>query len=147
MGSDSLTAQAVLLNELLAAAMEPALLANGLKPGTFDLLSTIHAAGPEATQAEIARRLGIKPPSLTESLQGLKKFIDQVPSEKDNRVKHLKLTAEGRKALTSSVKAVDSISRAIVAGIDKDQVALAIEVLKKANRLLAQTVSSHEEKR
>jgi len=135
------------LNELLAAAMEPALLANGLKPGTFDLLSTIHAAGPEATQAEIARRLGIKPPSLTESLQGLRKFVDQVPSERDNRVKHLKLTVEGRKALTAAVKAIESISNAIVAGIDKEQVALAIEVLKKANRLLAQTVFAGGDKK
>jgi len=127
--------------------MEPALLANGLKPGTFDLLSTIHAAGPEATQAEIARRLGIKPPSLTESLQGLRKFVDQVPSERDNRVKHLKLTVEGRKALTAAVKAIESISNAIVAGIDKEQVALAIEVLKKANRLLAQTVFAGGDKK
>lgn len=130
------------MNELLGAAMEPALMAHGLKPGTFDLLSTIHAAGPGATQAEIARRLGIKPPSLTEALQGLKNFVEQQPSERDNRVKHLRLTAEGKKALTGSIRAVDAISKAIVAGIDKDQLATTIEVLKKANRLLAQTVSS-----
>ncbi|MBN9501155.1 MAG: hypothetical protein BGO01_05510 [Armatimonadetes bacterium 55-13] len=143
--ADSLTSQAVLMNELLAAAMEPALNANGLKAGTFDLLSTIHAAGPNATQADIARRLGIKPPSLTEALQGLKRFVVQIPSEKDNRVKHLKLTPDGRKALTGSIKSVDAISRAIVAGIDKDQLAIAIEVLRKANRLLAQTVTSKAE--
>jgi len=146
LAQDSLTAQAVLLNELLAAAMEPALQANGLKPGTFDLLSTIHAAGPDATQAEIARRLGIKPPSLTEALQGLRKLVDQVASEKDNRVKHLKLTAEGRRALTASLRSVEAISNAIVAGIAKDQLQTAIEVLKKANRLLAQTISSTSEK-
>lgn len=138
---DSLTAQVLMMSELLNAATEPALAAHGLKPSTFDLLSTIHTAGPNATQAEIARRLGIKPPSLTEALRGLKHLVEQVPSETDSRVKHLRITDRGKTALAATVKAVEAVSRAITAGIDREQLALTTEVLKKANRLLAQTIS------
>ncbi len=139
--SDSLAAQAMLLNELLSVAMEPALAIQGLKASTFDLLSIIHAAGPDATQAEISRRLGIKPPSLTEALRGLKHLVEQVPSETDNRVKNLRLTVQGSQSLAASIKSVESISRAISAGIDKEQLKIAIDVLKRANRLLAQSIS------
>lgn len=138
---DSLAAQVLLMSELLNAATEPALAAHGLKPMTFDLLSTIHSAGPNATQAEIARRLGIKPPSLTEALRGLKHLIEQVPSETDSRVKHLRITDRGRTALAATVKAVEAVSKAITAGLDRDQLSQTIDVLKKANRLLAQTIS------
>jgi DNA-binding MarR family transcriptional regulator len=138
--SDSLTTQALRLSELLNAALAPVLAVQGLKPATFDLLSTVHAAGPDATQAEIAERLGIKPPSLTEALRGVKDLVEQVPSERDSRAKHLRLTAQGRKSLTATIKSVESISGAIAAGIDKGQLAIAIEVLKKANRLLAQSL-------
>lgn len=137
---ESLTAQALRLSELLNAALVPVLAVQGLKPSTFDLLSTVHAAGPDATQAEIAERLGIKPPSLTEALRGVKDFVEQVPSERDSRVKHLRLTAQGRKSLTATIKSVEAISTAIAAGIDRGQLAIAIEVLKKANRLLAQSL-------
>lgn len=138
---DSLTAQVLMMSELLNAATEPALAVHGLKPSTFDLLSTIHSAGPDATQAEIARRLGIKPPSLTESLRGLKHLVEQVPSETDSRVKHLRITDRGKTALAATVKAVEAVSKAITAGIDREQLAMTTEVLKKANRLLAQTIS------
>ncbi|MBC8065736.1 MAG: winged helix-turn-helix transcriptional regulator [Chlorobia bacterium] len=138
--SDSLTAQALLMNELLNAAMEPALAVQGLKPSTFDLLSTIHAAGPDATQASIAKRLGIKPPSLTESLRLVKHLVEQAPSATDSRVKHLRLTAHGSKALSSTIKSIDAISKAITSGIDRDQLSIAVEVLKKANKMLAQTM-------
>lgn len=138
---DSLAAQALLLNELFSAAMEPALAINGLKPTTFDLLSTIHAAGPTATQAEIAFRLGVKPPSLTEALRGLKHLIEQIPSETDNRVKHLVLTPLGRQSLAACIRSVEQISKAVTAGIERDQLAVAVGVLKKVNRLLMQSTS------
>jgi DNA-binding MarR family transcriptional regulator len=137
--ADSLTAQALLMNELLNSAIEPVFAAQGLRTNTFDLLSTIHVAGPDATQAEIARRLGVKPPSLTEALRGVKHLIEQVPSATDNRVKHLQLTKQGHEALKECVKAVDRISKAITAGIEKDQLKIAIEVLRKCNRMLSQT--------
>ena len=138
---DSLAAQVLLMGELLNAATEPALAVHGLKPATFDLLSTVHSAGPNATQAEIARRLGIKPPSLTEALRSVKHLVEQVPSATDSRVKHLRITDRGRTALAATVKAVESVSKAITAGLDRDQLAQTTEVLKKANRLLAQTIS------
>lgn len=139
--TDSLATQAVLLGEYLSAAMEPTFAAHGLKPATFDLLSTIHAAGPAATQASIAHRLGIKPPSLTEALRSLKHLVEQVPSPTDSRAKHLRLTDRGREALSASIKAIEAASRAIAAEIDKGELAIAVDVLKRANQILARATS------
>ncbi len=137
---DSLVAQALVMADLVSVAMEPALILHGIKPGTFDLLSTIHAAGSNATQAEISRRLGIRPPTLTEALRGLKHLVEQVPSATDNRVKNLRLTAQGEKALASTIKAVENVAKAMAAGIDKDRLKDAVETMKQANRQLSQTI-------
>ncbi|HJP82199.1 MAG TPA: MarR family winged helix-turn-helix transcriptional regulator [Fimbriimonadaceae bacterium] len=138
---DTLTAQALLLTEVMNVSMEPTLAAHGIKPGTFDLLSAIHAAGPNATQAEIAERIGIKPPSLTEALRGLKHLVDQVPSERDSRVKHLRLTEDGVRALAATIKSIENLSKHIVKGIDKSDLETAIRILKSANDALAKKTS------
>jgi len=138
---DSLTTQAVLMSEYISAIMEPALAANGLKAATFDLLSTIHAAGESATQANIAHRLGIKPPSLTEALRSVKHLVEQIPSPTDSRAKHLRLTSEGRNALAAAIAAIEDAGKSVVSGIEKRELAAAIEVMKRANQILARSLS------
>ena len=137
---DSLVAQSLVMADLIGVAMEPALAIHGIKPSTFDLLSTIHAAGPAATQAEIARRMGIRPPTLTEALRGLNHLVEQVPSPTDQRVKNLRLTDKGGRALAAAIKSVESVAKVLAAGIEKDQLRDAIEIMKKANRLLSQSL-------
>lgn len=139
--TDSLTTQAVLMSEYISAIIEPALLANGLKPATFDLLSTIHAAGEGATQANIAFRLGIKPPSLTEALRSVKHLVEQVPSPTDSRAKHLKLTTEGRSALAAAIKAIEEAGKSVSTGIDNNELEAAIDVMKRANQILERSLS------
>lgn len=139
---ESLSGQAGLLCELLTAAMEPKLEDSGVSLGTFELLSAVHASGGKATQIEVARRLGITPPSLSESVKGAasRNLIEQHIDSDDGRRKILKLTAAGRKAMQSIVKGVNNAENRMVDGIDESQIAIVIDVLKRVNRNLARIV-------
>jgi len=139
---ESLSGQAGLLCELLTSAMQPKLVDTGVSLGTFELLSAVHASGGKATQIEVARRLGITPPSLSESVKGAtsRNLIEQHVDSDDGRRKILKLTSSGRKAMQSIVKGVNNAENRMVDGIDAAQIAIVIDVLKKVNRNLARIV-------
>jgi MarR family transcriptional regulator for hemolysin len=138
----TLSGQAGLLCELLTAAMEPKLEESGLSLGTFELLSAIHGSGGRATQVEVSRRLGITPPSLSESVRtaASRGLVEQHADSDDGRRKILKLTPAGRKAMTSIVKGVNNAEVRMVGDIGEDQISAAIETLIKVNRNLARIV-------
>jgi DNA-binding MarR family transcriptional regulator len=139
---ESLSGQAGLLCELLTAAMEPKLNDSGVSLGTFELLTAVHASGGRATQIEVAKRLGITAPSLSESVKGAasRNLIEQHIDSDDGRRKILKLTSSGRKTMQSIVKGVNNAENRMVDGIDAEQVAIVIDVLKRVNRNLARIV-------
>ena len=139
---ESLSGQAGLLCELLTAAMEPKLEDTGVSLGTFELLSAVHASGGKATQVEVAKRLGITPPSLSESVKSAaaRNLIEQHIDSDDGRRKILKLTVTGKKAMQSVVKGVNNAESRMVDGIDSEQIAVVIDVLKRVNRNLARIV-------
>jgi DNA-binding MarR family transcriptional regulator len=87
--------------ELQASWMEPRLEKLGIGWTAFQMLATIHAAGEDATQIEVARRLGVSAPTLSESvkLQVKKGLVKQEPSKKDRRAKILVLTSKAETAL------------------------------------------------
>ena len=104
--------------ELQSAWLEPRLKALGVRWTTFQLLVTIIACGENATQADIARRLGVAPATLCESVQAhvAAGIVTQSPS-KDKRVKLLGLTANG-KALTKKIgDLVGQVERLASAGL------------------------------
>ncbi len=138
----TLSGQAGLLCELLTAAMEPKLDEAGLSLGTFELLSAIQGSGGRATQVEVARRLGITPPSLSESVRAAvsRGLVEQHADSDDGRRKILKLTPIGRKAMTSIVKGVNTAETRMIGEIGEDQISAAIETLIRVNRNLARIV-------
>ncbi len=144
--NESLSGQAGLLCELLTAAMGPKLHDTGVTLGTFELLSAVHASGGRATQVEVARRLGITPPSLSESVKAAssRNLIEQHVDSDDGRRKILKLTPSGKKAMQSIVKGVNSAETRMVDGIESAQLAVVVDVLKKVNRNLARIVYEEE---
>jgi len=136
---ESLAGQAGLLCELLTSAMEPKLAQADISLGTFELLSAIYASGGRSTQVEVARRLGITPPSLSEAVKAacVRSLVEQHIDSDDGRRKILKLTAKGRKAMQTIVKDVNIAETKMVEGIDASQIASVIDVLRKVNRNLA----------
>ena len=146
---ESLSGQAGLLGELLTAAIEPRLVEVGISLGTFELLSAVHASGGRATQVEIARRLGITAPSLSESVKSAtsRNLIEQHIDSDDGRRKILKLSPNGRKAMNSVVKAVNNAETRMIDGIDATSVADVVEILKIVNRNLAMIVQDETKKK
>jgi len=143
----TLSGQAGLLSELLTAVIEPKLQETGVSLGTFELLSAVHASGGKATQVEVARRLGITPPSLSESVKGAtaRNLIEQHVDSDDARRKILKLTPTGRRAMISIIKDVNKAETRMVNGIDEAQINVVIDVLARVNRNLARIVEEDTE--
>lgn len=121
------------LYELQAAYMEPKLKAMGISWTTFQMLSAVFGAGGAASQAEIARRLGVTPATLSEAVQTLSKkgFLSQAPSDADRRVKLLKLTAKANKSLQEITKVAQEAEQIAVAGLNDAKLRKALTLLDK----------------
>jgi len=145
--SEMLVSQAALVAELMDAALEKALQSHGISHRTFELLSAIKAAGGQVAQAEVARRLGITPPSLTEGLRPLVKsgLVSQQLVPSDNRVKRLQLTELGEAKLALALHEIAAIDRAITAELDGNQLKIALGALRRAARVLVRLSSSESE--
>ncbi|MBI1757233.1 MAG: MarR family transcriptional regulator [Fimbriimonas ginsengisoli] len=135
---DSLSAQVTLLAELAAQSIEPELERQGLSFGMFELLSAVRAAG-NVPQAEIARRLGIRPPSLTEAVRHAVEagLIEQVDAPRDLRSKYLRLTPRANSLLKDIVVAMNDADAKMVEGIGATDLRLAVSVLHEASMNLA----------
>jgi DNA-binding MarR family transcriptional regulator len=137
--SEMLVSQAALVAELMDAALDQRLRAHGIGHRTFELLSAIKAAGGKTPQAEIAHRLGIKPPSFTEAVRPLiaSGLVEQNLVEGDQRARHLSLTPEGERMVTLALKEIAVIDRTIGTELDQNQLKVTLGTLRKASRILA----------
>ncbi len=132
--------------ELQMAWLEPRLEEIGVGWSTFQLLTTVAAAGPGVSQAELARRLGVTPATFSESVFAhvKKGLLDQTLSASDRRVKTLRLT-EPAKALVRKIKAAVSKAEAeLVAGLSDDEVAAAAQALDRVIENLQRSLGHHD---
>ncbi len=141
---DTLSGQASLLAELAMMSIQPTLKDQAITMSMFDLLGGVRTCGKKATQAEIARRLGISPVSLSETIAAaLKKgLVEQTPSARDGRVKLLRLTSEGALKLNRVLAAVNQMEQKMVKGIEQEELRKAVLVLETAGKNLAKDLMS-----
>lgn len=134
----SLAAQAGLLVEMASAALQPRLENEGLSLASFDLLSAVKASNG-GTQADIARRLGVSPGTLSEAVKAAvqRGLIEQISDGGDARLRRLRLTRSGSRVLNKILKSVDEIEVVMLDGIAADKIEVAREVLWRAIRNLA----------
>jgi len=123
--------------------MEPQLERAGLTLSSFELLSAIRSSGGKASQADIARRLGITPPSLSEAVRyaSQKGLIEQVADPEDKRLKRLRLTAAGRKSVHVVLAAIQETENAAFADFDPAKIEASISLLREINRNLARRLA------
>lgn len=119
------------LHELQSIFLEPKLRKLGISLNTFQLLTAIHAAGASASQVEIARRLGISPATLSETVQVhiRRGLLDQAPSTTDRRVKILRLTKSSSSKLKEVVRLLDELEAEMLRGISPSALRQAMAVL------------------
>ncbi|MHB8636207.1 MAG: MarR family winged helix-turn-helix transcriptional regulator [Fimbriimonadaceae bacterium] len=137
--NETLSGQAQLLTELMHGLVGPVLEHEHVSGPTFELLTAIHATQGKASQARIAEVLGVRPPTLCESVkvavrQGL---IVQEANPRDKRAKRLALTSKGNKVVRKALESMRTGEAAMVAGIADDQLDAAIETIAAAVRNLA----------
>jgi MarR family transcriptional regulator, transcriptional regulator for hemolysin len=140
--SESVTGQAAVLSELVAAFLESAIESSGLSLGAFELLSAVKA-NPSSSQAELASGLGITPSSLCEAVRSAaqKGFVEQETSEKDRRSKRIVLTRKGAKALEAALQALDQAESIAIQGLSVGRLSAAVEVLRQSARNLNEALS------
>ncbi len=107
------------LYELQSAYLEPKLRKQGMSFSTFQLLACVSSAGGDATQNDIARRLGISAATLSETVQVhvRKGLLEQTVSETDRRVKVLRLTKSANNSMKDIRKVLGKLEDIMVADI------------------------------
>jgi DNA-binding MarR family transcriptional regulator len=134
-------AKVAAIYELQSAWLEPRLRAIEVSWTTFQLFSAIQAAGGKASQVAVARRLGVTPATLSETVfahvqNGL---VLQVPSTKDRRVKVLELTETGKAQFRNIKKLVLASEKAIGSSLEEKDA-------QRLEELLDRIIASMEEK-
>ena len=139
--SGSVTGQAAVLSELVAAHLETTLKRTGLSMGAFELLSAVKGS-PSAPQAELAANLGITPSSFCEAVRtAMKKgLVEQEGSDTDRRAKRIVMTRKGSRALEDALTALEAAEGRATEGIPGRSLSAAVEVLRQASRNLAREI-------
>lgn len=119
--------------ESLYQWLEPRFAELGVSMSGFELLSAVQAVGDGATQNALAARLGITPPSLSESLRSLvaKGWVAQASSQTDRRAKRVALTDLGREKLAGCVAAMREAETRALRGLPNSDLQLTAATLGK----------------
>lgn len=127
------------LYELQSVYLEPKLKAVGIRWTTFQLLAAVLGAGDEASQAEIARRLGVAPATLSEAVHNHVRLglLTQEAADGDRRKKILKLTALGKRKMSGVAVHVQELERLLTG-------TLSSEVLRQTEAALEKMVTNLE---
>ena len=114
------------------AVMDAALRPYDLGSTQWYVLHRLATEGP-SRQRDLVRVLGIERASMSGIVATLlrKGFVAQVPDETDQRQKSLRLTEAGAK-LWSELPDLTFIRRVAFHGIEKEDIATAVEVLRRA---------------
>ncbi|MCB1381484.1 MAG: MarR family transcriptional regulator [Notoacmeibacter sp.] len=105
---------------LLRTDLAGRLLAHGLYAGQDQIMLAL-AEGEQMTPGQLAQKIGVKPPTVTKTINRLQAqgFVAKSGSETDARVAHVTLTDAGREALKVIEKSVKRNERAALRGFDK----------------------------
>ncbi|MBL8059649.1 MAG: MarR family transcriptional regulator [Chthonomonas sp.] len=130
------------LYELQSSYLEPKLKKLGISLNTFHLLMAIQNSGEKVSQIEIARRLGISPATLSEtvSLHIGKGLLEQVVSKKDRRVKFLRLTKSANSKVKDIRKLLSNLEKLMLEGISGSNVRTAATILDAAIENIEKTL-------
>lgn len=143
MADHDLLLRVAVLNDLQSGILEPLLKRRGYRWSTFQLLSTLLPHPRGLVQAEVARRLEITPPTLTEAVKNHVEagLIEQKDDRRDKRAKRIILTASGKAAIRAMLKDTTSLEGAMVKGIGDTELRITAMTLDKMQENLEKLVS------
>lgn len=109
----------------------------GLKPGQVGTLMTLSKNGG-LSQREVAKAIGVTPPSITVSLQKMEKqgYIMRRPDEKDQRIIRIEITDKGRSCVALIEKVVEQVDAMLFEGMSAEEKMLFRRLLLQMNENL-----------
>lgn len=98
----------------------------------FTILALVQA-NPDLSARQLARALAVTPPNIALWLDRLdsRGLVARTRSERDARVQHLRLTADGQALLAKSMQRIVDGERAALAGLSAAERAMLVELLHK----------------
>lgn len=125
MAGHDILARIAILHDAQSSAIEPRLRARGYRWATFQLLTTLYGHAKGLVQADVARRLAITPPTLTEAIQNHTRMglVEQVEDKRDRRSKRILLTPAGKAAVKLMVRDIAAIENDMLKGISEEELA------------------------
>lgn len=92
------------------------------------------------THCELAHHMGIEAATLVKQVDHMEQegLLKRCGSETDRRVKHLQLSATGKKAVERIRSSAAELRREILAGTSEEQIGIAIEVMENIRNKLAE---------
>lgn len=141
MASEQIGPRIAAIYEYQSAWLEPHLQKMGVSWNSFQLLLSVSAAKGQASQAEIAERLGVSPATLSESVAAhvARGWLVQTPSKTDRRVKALALTSQSEKVIKQARKLIDECEAWMTEGLSARELESCGKVL---DRILSRFESS-----
>lgn len=126
-----LLSRIAVIADLQGRLLGPVLSHAGLTQSSFQLLAAAHASKGQATQAEIAVRLGISPGTLSEAVteQVRVGLLTQEPLPRDKRARALVLTPQGEAKIKQVKRMMEKIHAAIEADLESEAVGQTATVL------------------
>lgn len=128
---------------LSRTALASRLLAHGFYAGQDQIMLALASADGQ-TPSQLAVRLGVRPPTITKTINRLQSqgFLVKSASTEDARQAHISLTETGRDAIKSIEKSIRKTEKQALRGLDKkDQKAL----MKLLARIEGNLSGAHEE--
>ncbi|MBS1714019.1 MAG: winged helix-turn-helix transcriptional regulator [Armatimonadetes bacterium] len=119
--------------EVQSAWLEPRLRKIGVSWGTFQLLSAVSGSGQNASQIEVAKRLGVTAATLSESVYShvQRGLLEQAASRKDRRVKVLRLTDSAKTLMRQIRKYVNESETVLSHGLTEKETTQLVALLDK----------------
>lgn len=104
----------------------------------WETLFLVAFTGDDLTQSELAHLISVEGPTMVRMLDVLARdgLIERCQSEADRRVTTNRITAKGTKVIADLMTITNDLRREVLADIDRDKLAITIEVLGEILRKL-----------
>ncbi|MFP1632056.1 MarR family winged helix-turn-helix transcriptional regulator [Zhengella sp. ZM62] len=122
------------------------LLEHGFYAGQDQIMLAL-SAEEGLTPTQLAMRLGVKPPTITKTINRLQAqgFLAKTGSETDARIAHIALTDAGRDAIRAIEKSVKRTEKALVKGLDKKERKALLKLLARVEANLSRPGAQPDE--
>lgn len=96
-----------------------------MKPGQFGILFVLDKRG-SCSQRELAKSIGVTPPSMTVAIQKLEKrgYIRKQQDENDQRISRIKITNAGKQCVEEARKVLEHMEQTLVKNMSLEEALL-----------------------